>query len=144
MGLIQWLRERFGKQKRSVQYEVQLMTPQGGWKRHQPFHWDGKYGEPDSDDGYLLTLPGRYREIRRVDGRIDEVIWTHETPDAETHYQIERERERLSELPAEDILEELEQRDELANLDRSELIEEAEMKVIETQIESLSSENKTD
>jgi len=139
MGLFQRVRNRILNPDRSVQYEVQLMTPQGGWKRHQPFHWEGKYGVPDPNDDYLLTVPGRYREIRRVDGRIDEVIWTHETPDAETYYQVERERERLSELSMDGILEELEQRDELVELDQSDLIEEAEMRVVEIEIEKLKS-----
>lgn len=139
MSLLKRFQDWIINQNRSVQYEVQLMTPRGGWKRHQPFHWDGKYGEPDPDDGYLFTLPGRYREIRRVDGRIDEVIWTHETSDADTHYQAERERERLSKLSVEDILRELEQREELVTLDRSDLIEEAELRVREMQIENLKS-----
>ncbi len=139
MGLIQRLRERFGKQKRSVQYEVQLMTPKGGWKRHDPFHWDRKYGEPDPDDDYLLDTPGRYREIRRVDGRIDEVVWTYETPDAETHYQREREREKVTDLSAEDILAELQERDEITELDRNELIDELRTRVVEMQVEQLKS-----
>jgi hypothetical protein len=139
MGLIQRLRERLGKQKRSVQYEVQLMTPQGGWKRHQPFHWDGKYGEPAPDDDYLLDTPGRYREIRRVDGRIDEVIWTHKTPEAEAHYQREREREKVAELSPKEILAELQERDEITELDKSELIKEAETRILEKQIEQIKS-----
>lgn len=139
MKLLQALRDRLVSQDRSVQYEVQLMTPGGGWKRHQPFHWDGKYGKPDSDDGYLLTSPGRYREIRRVDGRIDEVLWTYETPDAETHYRAEKERTKLSELSIGELLTELEQRDEIAELDQSELIREVRMRVIEEEIEQIKS-----
>lgn len=139
MDLLQALHDRLVSHDRSVQYEVQLMTPGGGWKRHQPFHWDGKYGEPDPDDGYLLTVPGRYREIRRVDGRIDEVIWTYETPDAETHYQAEKERARLSELSVDELLTELKQRDKITELDRGELIRETKMRVIEEQIEQMRS-----
>lgn len=139
MGLFQRLRDRIVNRGRSVQYEVQLMTPQGGWKRHQPFHWDGKYGEPDPDEDYLLNKPGRYREIRRVDGRIDAVIWTHETPDAEAYYQAERERERLSELSVEEILSELEQPDELVTLNQDDIIKEARMRVIEMKIEQMKS-----
>ena len=139
MKLLQAVQDRLVSDDRSVQYEVQLMTPGGGWTRHQPFHWDGKYGKPDPDDDYLLTGPGRYREIRRVDGRIDEVIWTHETPDADAHYQAEKEREKLSELSLDELLTELEQRDETTELDQSELICEARMRVIEEKIERLSS-----
>lgn len=137
MKLFQRLRDRIVGQDRSVQYEVQLMTPGGGWKRHQPFHWDGKYGEPDPDDGYLLTVPGRYREIRRVDGRIDEVIWTYETPDAEEHYQAEKEREKLSDLSVDELLTELEQRNKITTLDQNELIREIKMRVIEEEIEQI-------
>jgi hypothetical protein len=115
------------------------MTPGGGWKRHQPFHWDGKYGEPDPDDDYLLTVPGRYREIRRVDGRIDEVIWTYETPDAEAHYQAEKEREQLSDLSVDELLTELDQRNKITTLDQSELIRETKMRVIEEKIEQIDS-----
>lgn len=139
MKLLQAVRDRLVSDDRSVQYEVQLMTPGGGWTRHQPFHWDGKYGKPDPDDDYLLTGPGRYREIRRVDGRIDEVIWTYETPDADAHYQAEKEREKLSELSLDELLTELEQRDETNELDQSELIREARMRVIKEKIERLSS-----
>ncbi|SNR70967.1 hypothetical protein [Halorubrum vacuolatum] len=135
MGLIQRLRDRFGKQKRSVQYEVQVMTQKGGWKRHQPFHWDGRYGRPDHDDDYLITTPGRYREIRRVDGRIDEELWRYETPDAEAHYQREREREKVEELSVEKILDELQERDEITELDRSELMHEVRLRILEMQIE---------
>ena len=139
MSLLQSLRDRLVSQDRSVQYEVQLMTPGGGWKRHQPFHWDGKYEEPDPDDDYLLTAPGRYREIRRVDGRIDEVIWTYETPDAEAHYQAKKEREKLSDLSVDELLTELEQRNKITTLDQSELIREVKMRVIEEKIEQIDS-----
>ncbi len=139
MKLFQRLRDRIVGQDHSVQYEVQLMTPGGGWKRHQPFHWDGKYGEPDPDDDYLLTVPGRYREIRRVDGRIDEVIWTYETPDAEAHYQAEKEREQLSDLSVDELLTELDQRNKITTLDQSELIRETKMRVIEEKIEQIDS-----
>ena len=139
MGVLQAVRDRLVSDNRSVQYEVQLMTPAGGWKRHQPFHWDGKYGEPDPDDGYLLTTPGRYREIRRVEGRIDEVIWTYETPDAEAHYQAEKERTRLSELSITELLSELEQRGEITELDQSELVHEARMRVIKEEIREVKS-----
>jgi len=139
MGLLQAVRNRIASDNRSVQYEVQLMTPAGGWKRHQPFHWDGKYGEPDPDDGYLLTTPGRYREIRRVEGRIDEVIWTYKTPDAEAYYQAEKERTRLSELSITELLSELEQGDEITELDQSELVHEARMRVIKEEIREVKS-----
>jgi hypothetical protein len=115
------------------------MTPAGGWKRHQPFHWDGKYGEPDPDDGYLLTTPGRYREIRRVEGRIDEVIWTYETPDAEAHYQAQKERTQVSDLTIDELVSELEQRDEIVELDRNELIREARLRLIKERIEQIES-----
>ena len=139
MNLLQAVRDRLIGPDQSVQYEVQLMTPAGGWKRHQPFHWDGKYGKPDRDDGYLLTTPGRYREIRRVNGRIDEVIWTYETPDAEAHYQAEKERSQVSELTIDELLSELEQRDELVELDQSELIREARLRLIKERIEQIES-----
>lgn len=139
MGLLQAVRDRIASNNRSVQYEVQLMTPAGGWKRHQPFHWDGKYGEPDPDDGYLLTTPGRYREIRRVEGRIDEVIWTYETPDAEAHYQAEKERTQVSDLTIDELVSELEQRDEIVELDQNELIREARLRLIKERIEQIES-----
>ena len=137
MGLLQAVRDRLVSDNRSVQYEVQLMTPAGGWKRHQPFHWDGKYGEPDPDDGYLLTTPGRYREIRRVEGRIDEGIWTYETPDAEAHYQAQKERTQVSDLTIDELVSELEQRDEIVELDRNELIREARLRLIKERIEQI-------
>jgi hypothetical protein len=115
------------------------MTSGGGWTRHQPFHWDGKYGKPDPDDDYLLTSPGRYREIRRVDGRIDEVIWTYETPDADAHYQAGKEREKLTDLSVDELLSELKQRDEVTELDRSEIIREVRIRVIEDEIERIGS-----
>ena len=139
MNLLQAVRDRLIGPDQSVQYEVQLMTPAGGWKRHQPFNWDGKYGKPDRDDGYLLTTPGRYREIRRVNGRIDEVIWTYETPDAEAHYQAEKERSRVSELTIDELLSELEQPEEITELDQSELVREAKMRVIKEEIRRVKS-----
>lgn len=139
MKLLRRLRERLTSEDHSVQYEVQRMTPEGGWKRHSPFHWEGKYGKPDPDDDYLLTDPGRYREIRRVDGRIGEVIWTYETPDAKTHYQTVRERTKLTELSLDDLTGELEQRDKVTELDRSEIIRELKKRVIEAEVEKMKS-----
>jgi len=73
----------------SVQYEVQRMTPNGGWKNfYKEFGVDEKAqtfeSPPDCPelDGSTAYPSGRYRCIRRVDGRIRDVEWVIEiTPE---------------------------------------------------------------
>jgi hypothetical protein len=67
------------------------------------------------------------------------VIWTYKTPDAEAYYQAEKERTRLSELSITELLSELEQGDEITELDQSELVHEARMRVIKEEIREVKS-----
>jgi hypothetical protein len=67
------------------------------------------------------------------------VIWTYETPDAEAHYQAEKERSRVSELTIDELLSELEQPEEITELDQSELVREAKMRVIKEEIRRVKS-----
>lgn len=80
----------------SVQYEMQRMTHKGGWKGHlSEVYIPEPEAKPTEDDNWWLDWPGRYRHIRRVDGRIDEVLWTYETADAQEWYDQKREEEQL-------------------------------------------------
>lgn len=91
------LYDRLRHHGQSVQYEVQRMTPHGGW---QNFYKDPNYDydttfrtPPDeptfsADTGYP---PGKYRCIKRVGGRIKTVVWTVESPDTDTYYTRLRE-----------------------------------------------------
>lgn len=94
------------------------MTAGGGWRNFYKEYseddataaFDEPQEEPDlgADTGYP---PGRYRCIERRDGRLNEILWTAETPDAEEVYdrqrKKERQRERLEELSYEELLEAL-------------------------------------
>lgn len=70
------------------------MTHKGGWKDYGCGGW----GEPLDPDSELIVSEGRFRCIRRVEGRIQETLWTYETPDAETAYQRERTRDHQRKL----------------------------------------------
>ncbi len=70
---------------------VQRMTYQGGWERVLAnFRQDDLRERPTPDDEYILPGPGRYRAIRRKDGRLGETLWEYETADAESHYDRQR------------------------------------------------------
>ena len=57
------------------------------------------------------------------------MIWTYETPDAEAHYQAQKERAKVSDLTIDELVSELEQRDEIVELDQNELIREVRLSV---------------
>lgn len=99
--LTDWLRrtaDRVRYPGQSVQYELHRMTYKGGWKN---FYTDPEgmsmetfptpppkpsFGE---DTGWP---PGKYRCLRRVDGRIKSTMWTVESSDADAYYANLRER----------------------------------------------------
>ena len=93
--LSNWLRRFVDRVKhpgKSVQYELQRMTHKGGWEN---FYTDPNYDSADAfptpppkpsfdpDTGYP---PGTYRCLKRVDGRINTIVWTVESPDADAYY----------------------------------------------------------
>lgn len=87
---------------------VQRMTYQGGWERTLPdFHQDDLRERPTPDDEYILPGPGRYRAIRRKNGRLGETLWEYETADAESHYDRQRrkadQQERLSQMSVQEL-----------------------------------------
>jgi len=95
-----WLRrlsDRLRYRSQSVQYELQRMTPKGGWQNYytdpEGRHADAFPTPPPQpsfgpDTGYY---PGRYRCLRRVDGRIESILWTVESSDADEFYAEWRE-----------------------------------------------------
>lgn len=90
-----WLRKH---PNRSVQYEIHHMTHRGGWKRHWPsIYIPEPEKRPKDDENFWIEYPGRYRHIRRVDGRIDETLWTYETEDAQEWYEQQKREEQLEE-----------------------------------------------
>lgn len=111
----------------SVQYEVQRMTAQGGWR-----NFYGEYVESDETQAFEEPPhppefgpesghpPGRFRCVARRDGRIDEIIWTVESPDADSVYERLRERtrqrERLEEASYEELLDAFEAGDQFDQL----------------------------
>ena len=108
--------DRFKHPRSSVQYEVQHITPNGGWKNFYRAPGDapseGKYDTPPDPipfDSDVWAPSGRFRCIKRVDGRIREVVWTVESPDADSHYRPlqtkETLRSRLDELDLEEATE---------------------------------------
>lgn len=90
------IRTRIRSRGKSVQYDRQRVTYEDGSKRVEPFYIEGQYEIPESDD-YPILLPGRYGEIRRVDGRLDEEMRRYETEDAQEYYEQQRETERVEE-----------------------------------------------
>jgi ribosomal protein L29 len=88
---------------------LQRMTYEGGWERMlRNFAQEEFHERPTSDDNPLvMTLPGRYRALRRVNGRHDEVLWEYETDDAEDYYDRQRreqnQREQMREMSIEDL-----------------------------------------
>jgi hypothetical protein len=103
---------------------LQRMTYQGGWERKlSNFDPDDFYRERPTPDDNILPGPGRYRAIRRKNGRLGETLWEYETADAESHYARQRrkarQQERLSQMSAEELHDELSgQTDELDLLSR--------------------------
>lgn len=136
MRVTQEIKDWFIKLRQNLQFEVQWMTPAGGWKRHAPFHWDGKYGPPEDDTDYLIATPGRYREIRRVDGRIHSVLWTYETAGCQEYYeklkqQAEREKqiELTQDLSGRELLAEARNPDQLDQLEPIEILDRLEIRL---------------
>jgi|GEM_PF-5256961 len=130
--MLRTLLEWFRSDNASVQYEVQRMTAGGGWRNfYKEFSeddataaFDEPQEQPDlgADTGYP---PGRYRCIERRDGRLNEILWTAETPDAEEVYdrqrEQERQRERLEELSYEELLDALMRAEFVGDLDPEEI-----------------------
>lgn len=103
-----------GKQSGTEEETVwlQRMTYQGGWKRMLPnFHPDEFREPPTPDDEFILPQAGRYRAIRRKNGRLGETLWEYETADAEEYYERQRhqarQQERLSQMSVEELHNEL-------------------------------------
>ena len=91
---------------------VQRMTYQGGWERRlSNFHPDEFREPPTPDDERILPQAGRYRAIRRKNGRLGETVWEYETADAEEYYERQRrkvrQQERLSQMSVEELDDEL-------------------------------------
>lgn len=87
---------------------LQRMTYEGGWERMLANVAPEEFLDcPTSDDSFLITLPGRYRAIKRVNGRLDEVLWKYETDDADEYYETQQktdqQRERLYAMSVEDL-----------------------------------------
>jgi len=131
MTITQDIQDWVIKQRQNLQFEVQWMTAAGGWKRHKPFQWEGKYGPPESDDDILIVDPGRYREIRRVDGRIHSVLWTYETAEAQAYYEKQKQLELAQNLSKQELLSEARNPDELDQLERIEIIGQLELMLTE-------------
>lgn len=70
------------------------MSHKGGWKDYG----GGGWGEPHEPESDLIVSEGRFRCIRRVEGRIQEILWTRETAGAESVYEQERQRAQQREL----------------------------------------------
>lgn len=122
VSLYKKLIDRLRFRNRTVQYELHRMTHKGGWKDYG----GGAWGERLSPDTELIgDSEGRFRLIRRVDGRIQDVIWTRDTPDADAAYEQERkrdeQRELMRQLSLEDLHEEWINPDRLSALPRAEL-----------------------
>jgi len=108
--MLERLRELFpGRSKREGEIWVQRMTHRGGWeRRHANFTRETVVERPTSDENPLVaTEPGRYRAIRRVDGRFVETIWEYETGDAEEYYERQRRNQSQLEAMAEMSVDEL-------------------------------------
>jgi hypothetical protein len=112
------LRRLFGDRgsESSVQYELLRMTKDGGWEKPDQVKVEGEgeigidpdIGEPQSDDEWPIEgFPGRYRLVKRVNGRIEGNVWSYETDDADAYYQHERgkeqQREKLEKMGFEEV-----------------------------------------
>lgn len=99
--LTNWLRRLFDRVRypgQSVQYELHRMTHKGGWKNFYSL------SDPDVTDAFPTPPPqpsfgpdtgwsrGKYRCLRRVNGRIESTLWTVESPNADDYYAELRER----------------------------------------------------
>jgi len=95
---------------------------------------DASTPKPNSDDEFPITgIPGRYRLIKRVDGRIKETIWRYETADADEWYERRRQEERQREKLETMTLEEVE--DEVWG--RTERLDQLDPKEIQDRLDSL-------
>ncbi len=134
MKTIQAIHDRALNWRHDLQFEVQRMTAAGGWKRHEPYHWEGKHGPPEDDEDFLIVDPGRYREIRRVDGRIHSVLWTHETAESQAYYEEqkrvakrEKQLELVQDLSKTELLAEARDPDQLDELESIEILDQLEI-----------------
>lgn len=99
--------------RHSVQYEVQRMTHKGGWYNYYERSFNTPEPDPNSDEDIQLSghEEGKFRCIRRKNGRIDSVLWQYETDGAETWYEEskreEAQRERLSTMDTKEVYAEL-------------------------------------
>lgn len=91
-------------------YLLQRMQHHGGWVTVKRYENTGSPPDPPED-----PLPGRYRLVERLPREKREVygetVWTHETPDADAHYQQKREEHQQREF--------LEEVEEIEELDRA-------------------------
>lgn len=94
--VMNWLRraaDRVRYPGQSVQYELHRMTHKGGWKNvytdpagiaAETFPTPPPKPSFGEDTGWP---PGRYRCLRRVNGRIESTLWTMESPDVDAYYE---------------------------------------------------------
>lgn len=133
--MLRTLLDRARRHGSSVQFEVQRMTPAGGWINFYtefvdddtPTAFDQPPDPPSfgSETGYP---EGRYRCIERRDGRLHTVVWTVESPSAEQYYQDERakarERAQIEELSAREFCHQLTEFTALTSTERVDLLDE--------------------
>jgi hypothetical protein len=80
--LIRWIKYR----NSTVQYQLLRQTPKGGWAKTE-MGVDPSTSKPTSDDEFPVAgIPGRYRLVERVDGRIERTVWQYETDDTDDRY----------------------------------------------------------
>lgn len=97
-GWLRQLTDRLRYPGQSVQYELHRMTHKGGWRNF--------YTDPNRDFADAFSTPppkpsfgsqtgyppGRYRCLKRVNGRIKTILWTVESPDGDAYYTELREQ----------------------------------------------------
>lgn len=91
-------------------YLLQRMQHHGGWVTVKRYENEGSPPDLPEDPpaGRYRLVERRPQEKREVYG---ETVWTHETPDADTHYQEKREEHQQREF--------LEEVEEISELDRA-------------------------
>lgn len=103
-----------GGEEVSEYWQIQRLTYKGGWRTWGADRHDQPPDRPDPDD----LDPGRYRAIRRREGRIDGVEWAVETEDAQALYEERRQRDKLDEWEEAGEPDEIEAAREAGDLDR--------------------------
>ncbi|WP_162562336.1 hypothetical protein [Salinigranum rubrum] len=93
------------------------MTYKGGWENYRGASFDTPPAKPHEDSELQITgsEEGRFRCIRRVDGRIESTTWKYETAGADDLYSRERrkasQRERLKDMNIDELRAELDNRE---------------------------------